>query len=106
MLVAVRKVMEKIFNLHELEVLDDLMPENIKKQKAELEALKKKDDDFDYDEHGCDGDDPDGKMVKIEFTCFLNFPILHSFLRVSLCLWKVVSLTKWFDWVWKLSDVT
>lgn len=62
MLVAVRKVMEKIFNLHELEVLDDLMPENIKKQKAELEALKKKDDDFDYDEHGCDGDDPDGKM--------------------------------------------
>ena len=72
MLVAVRKVMEKIFNLHELEVLDDLMPENIKKQKAELEALKKKDDDFDYDEHGCDGDDPDGKMVKTEFTCFFN----------------------------------
>ena len=91
MLVAVRKVMEKIFNLHELEVLDDLMPENIKKQKAELEALKKKDDDFDYDEHGCDGDDPDGKMVKIEFTCFLKSLIVtvkgcftHKMIRLSL----------------------
>ena len=79
MLVAVRKVMEKIFNLHELEVLDDLMPENIKKQKAEQEALKKKDDDYDYDEHGCDGDDPDGKMVKIVSTCFFNplSPSIH-----------------------------
>ena len=44
MLVAVRKVMEKIFNLHELEVLDDLMPESIKKKQAD-EAAKKKDDD-------------------------------------------------------------
>lgn len=64
MLVAVRKVMEKIFTLHELEVLDDLMPENIKKQKAELEALKKKNDDFQYgdEEYECDGEDaPDGK---------------------------------------------
>lgn len=60
MLVAVRKVMEKIFTLHELEVLDDLMPENIKKQKAELEAKKKKDDSFDYDDDDGD-DDADGR---------------------------------------------
>ena len=62
MLVAVRKVMEKIFTLHELEVLDDLMPENIKKQKAELEAKKKKDDSFDYDDDDGD-DDADGRKV-------------------------------------------
>jgi len=68
MLVAVRKVMEKIFSLYELEVLDDLMPENIKKQKAELEAAKKKkDDDYEYgeDDYECPEDDPDGKKVKI-----------------------------------------
>ena len=65
MLVAVRKVMEKIFTLHELEVLDDLMPESIKKKKAE--ALKKKDDDYEYDEDDdefCHHDDVDGKKVK------------------------------------------
>lgn len=80
MLVAVRKVMEKIFTLHELEVLDDLMPENIKKQKAELEALKKKNDDFQYgdEEYECDGEDaPDGKKVKIYLfsTIPLNLPL-------------------------------
>ncbi|XP_029209647.2 electroneutral sodium bicarbonate exchanger 1-like isoform X1 [Acropora muricata] len=60
MLVAVRKVMEKIFTLYELEVLDDLMPENIKKQKAELEAKKKKEENFEYDDEDND-DDSDGK---------------------------------------------
>ena len=65
MLVAVRKVMEKIFTLHELEVLDDLMPENIKKQKAEEEAKKKKDDDYEYGDDEYDDDDPDCKKVKI-----------------------------------------
>lgn len=62
MLVAVRKVMEKIFTLHELEVLDDLMPENIKKQKAELEAKKKKDDNFEYDDDDNDDDSDDKKV--------------------------------------------
>lgn len=68
MLVAVRKVMEKIFNLHELEVLDDLMPESIKKQQAD-EAAKKKDDDYDSDddlddEDGCNHyDETDGKKA-------------------------------------------
>lgn len=60
MLVAVRKVMEKIFTLYELEVLDDLMPENIKKQKAELEAKKKKEENFEYDDEDND-DDSEGK---------------------------------------------
>ncbi|XP_074639855.1 electroneutral sodium bicarbonate exchanger 1-like isoform X1 [Acropora palmata] len=60
MLVAVRKVMEKIFTLYELEVLDDLMPENIKKQKAELEAKKKKEENFEYDDEDND-DDSDSK---------------------------------------------
>lgn len=70
MLVAVRKVMEKIFNLHELEVLDDLMPESIKKKQAD-EAAKKKDDDYDsdedeYDEDGFNHcDETDGKKVNI-----------------------------------------
>ena len=65
MLVAVRKVMEKIFTLHELEVLDDLMPESIKKKNAE--ALHKKDDDYEYDEDDeecCHLDNVDGKKVK------------------------------------------
>ena len=62
MLVAVRKVMEKIFTLYELEVLDDLMPENIKKQKAELEAKKKKEENFEYDDEDND-DDSDSKKV-------------------------------------------
>lgn len=68
MLVAVRKVMEKIFNLHELEVLDDLMPESIKKKQAD-EAAKKKDDDYDsdedeYDEDGFNHcDETDGKKA-------------------------------------------
>lgn len=62
MLVAVRKVMEKIFTLHELEVLDDLMPENIKKQKAELEAKKKKDDNFEYDDDDNEDDSDDKKV--------------------------------------------
>lgn len=60
MLVAVRKVMERIFTLYELEVLDDLMPENIKKQKAELEAKKKKEENFEYDDEDND-DDSEGK---------------------------------------------
>ena len=70
MLVAVRKVMEKIFNLHELEVLDDLMPESIKQKQAD-EAAKKKDDDYDsdedeYDEDGFNHcDETDGKKVNI-----------------------------------------
>lgn len=33
MLVLVRKVMEKFFTQHELRVLDDLMPETVKKKK-------------------------------------------------------------------------
>jgi hypothetical protein len=33
MLVVVRKVMEKFFSKHELQVLDDLMPEMVKKKK-------------------------------------------------------------------------
>ena len=70
MLVAVRKVMEKIFTLHELEVLDDLMPENIKKKKAEAES-----DDYDYDEddHECCEDNVDGPKVKEErLDCFVQ----------------------------------
>ena len=73
MLVVVRKVMEKIFTLHELEVLDDLMPENIKKQKAEEEAKKKKDDDYEYGDDDYDDDDPDGKKVKINKSLLLMY---------------------------------
>ena len=82
MLVAVRKIMEKVFTLHELEVLDDLMPENIKKQKMEEEAAKKKkDDDYEYDDDDDDcqdpDNDPDSKKVKIiiDVTCpFILYP--------------------------------
>ena len=75
MLVAVRKVMEKIFSLNELEVLDDLMPENIKKRKAEEEALHKKDDDYyGEDDDECEDNNPDGKKVKIGVTCSLTLP--------------------------------
>ena len=66
MLVAVRKVMEKIFNLHELEVLDDLMPESIKKQKAEKET-DSEDSDYDEDDDECNHDHTDGTKVKINF---------------------------------------
>ena len=84
MLVAVRKVMEKIFNLHELEVLDDLMPESIKKKQAD-EAAKKKDDDYDTDEDedddedGCNHfDDTDGKKVITSISsCNGHFSNLH-----------------------------
>mgnify|MGYP001798089421 CR=1 FL=1 len=41
MLVAVRKLMEHIFTKHELEVLDDLMPETVKKKKIDEEELRK-----------------------------------------------------------------
>ena len=73
MLVAVRKVMEKIFTLHELEVLDDLMPESIKKKKAEHDAAHKKDDDYEYDEGDdeCCEDGVDGKKVKSDWLDYL-----------------------------------
>ena len=51
MLVAVRKVMEKIFTRHELELLDDLMPETVKKKKLEEEEDNESDSDSD-DEDG------------------------------------------------------
>ena len=38
-LVAVRKLMDRIFTKHELEILDDLMPESIKKKIEEGEEV-------------------------------------------------------------------
>lgn len=47
MLVAVRKLMDKIFTKYELEVLDDLMPETVKKQLEESVVESASDSDSD-----------------------------------------------------------
>lgn len=73
MLVAVRKVMEKFFTKHELEVLDDLMPETIKKKKLNESMAD-----------GIEGDAPcegseSGEVKPTLFFFFIQFFSLSQF---------------------------
>ncbi|XP_031572132.1 electroneutral sodium bicarbonate exchanger 1-like isoform X2 [Actinia tenebrosa] len=98
MLVVVRKVMEKFFSKHELQVLDDLMPETVKKKKlvaSMSEGLNGEavDGDGDGDGDGSESgqeDDVDGekKEPQVNGPTQVEIPINISDEMTKSSLWK------------------
>jgi len=67
MLVAVRKFMEKGFTKHELQVLDDLMPETVKKKKLHESLANGLDEDGGEGGDAVDGSESGGEVSLAPF---------------------------------------